>query len=410
MSAQIYQFKVFEDGAASILMRVRGAAGALITQASLSSIDCRIYDDDDDSIVPFLTPPIVIATCVSDTLLTTANFWTVDTTGYNFRHDLPAGSLPEGDHVYRLEYTFTPTSGAPYTQPIQLTTLNIRSTIPRWPRPSCIPVPPVVAQADYDTAWAKVAGLVGSTGIITQQNPCATLYDASTAAKYATYSTRDWFIQVSASEGTQSDYLTTRMRGLVDNLQITPKYVNILTEAETAAAGNLLTGANVNRLYGAYELVKSKWPNCIAGVSISYETLKLDGTLATKIAACARFDALMLTSYPAKATPAYVPSDVTKAHYQAARNLWSKPLIMAEFGWGTDDTGGDAAAMVALDNAIDAAAALDFDLFVWSFSHDAAWWTNAAFRQHGLLTAAGIEKPAWDRMERMVTDYAAQQE
>jgi hypothetical protein len=56
---------------------------------------------------------VVVADSVYDTLQTDAR-WTKDSTGYNFADAIGQAFFPIGDTEYRVEYLFTPTTGATY--------------------------------------------------------------------------------------------------------------------------------------------------------------------------------------------------------------------------------------------------------------------------------------------------------
>ena len=113
MSAiNIIQDVVFQNGGATYLARVLGNAGTAITQASLSSISCGVYDEDGATPgTAIITPTVTIASAVYDTLQTDS-IWTKDTTGYNFKFSIPATGFPIADHRHRIEFKFTPASGA----------------------------------------------------------------------------------------------------------------------------------------------------------------------------------------------------------------------------------------------------------------------------------------------------------
>ena len=102
--------QVFEDGAASFMARVRGGDGVNILQADLSAITCAIFDSDGAA---GATPTVVVSTSIFDTLQesgATTGKWNpeIDTTGFNFNHDMPATSFPLPGR-YTVEYKFTPT-------------------------------------------------------------------------------------------------------------------------------------------------------------------------------------------------------------------------------------------------------------------------------------------------------------
>jgi hypothetical protein len=103
---------VWEDSSLVVMARIRNQAGQYITQVSLQTIDCSVYDMDNNKAL-VSNPTITISTTVFDTLQTSVR-WTKDTVGYNFLHTLPASSFPLGPRTYRVEYKFTPTSGDPF--------------------------------------------------------------------------------------------------------------------------------------------------------------------------------------------------------------------------------------------------------------------------------------------------------
>lgn len=103
--------QVIEDSACTILARVYGNAGTAITQSALASITCKVFDVDSSTPdTAVAAPTVTIASSVFDTLQTDAR-WTQDTTGFNFAHVLAASIFTTGDHYYRAEYLFTPSSG-----------------------------------------------------------------------------------------------------------------------------------------------------------------------------------------------------------------------------------------------------------------------------------------------------------
>lgn len=119
---------IWEDGGAQCMARVSGQDGAAITQASLSSITCKVFDistSTPDGVVA--TPTVTISTSVFDTLQTDAR-WTKDSTGYNFRHSLAASVFATGDHVYRVEYKLAPTSGEAFWLAFELYSKALRTS------------------------------------------------------------------------------------------------------------------------------------------------------------------------------------------------------------------------------------------------------------------------------------------
>ena len=103
--ATVHRATVWEDSGLSIMDRVYGPTAALITQAALTSITATLFLAG----VQVQQSTLTIATVVFDTLQTDAR-WTLDATGYNFRHDIAAAwfAVPG---KYRMEYKFDPVTG-----------------------------------------------------------------------------------------------------------------------------------------------------------------------------------------------------------------------------------------------------------------------------------------------------------
>lgn len=120
MSANITHGEVFADSGSTLLARVYGTAGTYLTQAATSSITCAVNDITTGSPVSVITPSIVVSSVIFDTLQT-GGMWTRDSTGYNFRHAMPATAFPDAGHVYEVIYTVTPTSGAVFPIRFQVT-------------------------------------------------------------------------------------------------------------------------------------------------------------------------------------------------------------------------------------------------------------------------------------------------
>lgn len=84
------------------MSRVVGADGAYVTQASISQILVKVVPAGDTS-NPTLNVTLDKTEVIFDALQTDAR-WTVDSTGYNFRHQLPADALPQGNTKYLVQY------------------------------------------------------------------------------------------------------------------------------------------------------------------------------------------------------------------------------------------------------------------------------------------------------------------
>lgn len=83
-----------------------GAAGDICTAISVS-----VFDLNGDLSAPIYGPTALTTTAVLFTALQTDTYWTMNTTGYSFRHSLtPAMIVPQAGRTYRIEYLFTTTN------------------------------------------------------------------------------------------------------------------------------------------------------------------------------------------------------------------------------------------------------------------------------------------------------------
>ena len=121
--AQVWKCEAFEDAGLALMARVYGNSAVAITQASLSGITYTVIDKTTLAVVVASTA-LTVSSVVFDTLQTDAR-WVKDSTGYNFRHDLAAAALPDGDSTYRVEYTFTPTIAAVFKLVFEVATVNL---------------------------------------------------------------------------------------------------------------------------------------------------------------------------------------------------------------------------------------------------------------------------------------------
>lgn len=109
---------VFKNGSATLMARVVGADAANITQLDIASGTYTIYLLDDQNVdtrtavTGHTAVALVIASVIFDTLQTDA-IWTVDDTGYNFKHVIPIATVAFAiaGRAYLIEYTLTPNSG-----------------------------------------------------------------------------------------------------------------------------------------------------------------------------------------------------------------------------------------------------------------------------------------------------------
>lgn len=116
---QDIQCTVFRNGTLPLMARVYGNDGNVLTQAAVTSIAYSVYllderDKDSRTVVSgHSAASVTVASAIFDTLQTD-EFWTADTTGYNFKH---RPSIATNDiftvagRKYLVEYTITLTSG-----------------------------------------------------------------------------------------------------------------------------------------------------------------------------------------------------------------------------------------------------------------------------------------------------------
>ena len=111
---------VFERSSAVLLARVGYADGGRVTPAQINAVSYTIEQTGDcrtaasgvsghESVS--LTPSAVLFATLQQ-----SDEWTVDTTGYNFRHELDVGqndAFPTAGRSYTVRYELTPTAGQP---------------------------------------------------------------------------------------------------------------------------------------------------------------------------------------------------------------------------------------------------------------------------------------------------------
>jgi hypothetical protein len=109
----------FKNGSATMLARIVGKDGANILQADIAAVKYTVYlldDRDADSrtaVTGHSEAVIAVSDVVFDALQTDA-IWTVDSTGYNFRHvlDISANqAFAIAGRRYLVEYRLTPAVG-----------------------------------------------------------------------------------------------------------------------------------------------------------------------------------------------------------------------------------------------------------------------------------------------------------
>lgn len=118
--------EVYEDSGAVLMARVQGEDATNITQAGTTAVTYKVFDAD--STTPntaVATGTLTVADVIFDALQTDAR-WTLDSTGYNFRHTMAASVFNDPNHRYEIEYLFDPVSGEDffvlfhiYTRPVR---------------------------------------------------------------------------------------------------------------------------------------------------------------------------------------------------------------------------------------------------------------------------------------------------
>lgn len=129
-----------EDTTATVLARVtaiggsggstgKAGEGAWLTQADISSIECKVFDlDSSDPDTATETETLTVADVILDTPETSTASWDQDTIGYNFIHNLSHTYFPTGDRRYEVEYVFTLADGSVFHMAFSGLTDSIRSS------------------------------------------------------------------------------------------------------------------------------------------------------------------------------------------------------------------------------------------------------------------------------------------
>lgn len=124
-AAKTIKVKWNEDGSATTLGRLtaRNATGAatgvsgegkFVKQADLSEVTYQVYEKQTDGSYTAVAgegATLTITDVIIDTPDTSGEIWSIDSIGYNFRHDLPATSFTTGGKIYKVEYKFTFSGG-----------------------------------------------------------------------------------------------------------------------------------------------------------------------------------------------------------------------------------------------------------------------------------------------------------
>lgn len=137
--SDVYKGFGWEDMGLTCLARlIIPSSGAYITQAALTAVACKVFDlgsNTPDTAVA--TPTVTVSTAVFDTLQTAAadlRIWTRDTTGFNFKFQVPGTAFAAGsigtklEREFRIEFVFDPTSGEDFPLVYQAIIRNLRGS------------------------------------------------------------------------------------------------------------------------------------------------------------------------------------------------------------------------------------------------------------------------------------------
>lgn len=109
--ATIHVGIVHEDGGATVMARLYAWSGSALSQSATTSITAKVFDlYSDTPTTAVVSTTLTVSAVIFDALQTDAR-WTLDTTGFNFLHAIPATYFPTGGHLYQVEYKITPATG-----------------------------------------------------------------------------------------------------------------------------------------------------------------------------------------------------------------------------------------------------------------------------------------------------------
>ncbi len=110
---------VFRNATATFMARVENSSGLAVNQASVASILYTVYElvKDDPTVLTPVTGHQEVALGTTEVVYDTLQLdsaWTVDATGYNFRHELDVSlneAFSEAGGIYQVRYELTPVAG-----------------------------------------------------------------------------------------------------------------------------------------------------------------------------------------------------------------------------------------------------------------------------------------------------------
>ncbi len=115
--AKDIQGTVFQQATATLMARVENSAGANLDQAAVATIAYSIsvvgHDETPNTIAGHENIALDKTVVLYDTLQNDST-WTVDSVGYNFRHEIDVSqheAFPKAGEIYQVRYEVTPVTG-----------------------------------------------------------------------------------------------------------------------------------------------------------------------------------------------------------------------------------------------------------------------------------------------------------
>lgn len=117
--AKDIQAAVFRNATATLMARVENIFGQPINQASVATVSYTVYelDSSDPSVLVPITGHNQVALTKTNVLFDTLQLdaaWTVDTVGYNFRHEIDVSAneaFPKAGRAYQVRFEIVPVTG-----------------------------------------------------------------------------------------------------------------------------------------------------------------------------------------------------------------------------------------------------------------------------------------------------------
>ena len=120
------QATVLQNSAFSNVARITSSTGGYMVAADVSALVYRVWEEMTGTVTT-TGSTLQISTTFS-TLTSSSVVWPVDTTGYNFKHDVDGSVIPSADTTYVIEYEITPASGSRFFEQFTITTSVTKAT------------------------------------------------------------------------------------------------------------------------------------------------------------------------------------------------------------------------------------------------------------------------------------------